>query len=311
MPLTIATWNVQNFAEPSGGTSGVFAHKLKCIATVLAAADADVIALQEILDDKVAARIATALNGLAVAGTYTAVNGVPDSRHNRVAFVSRLPIVAAQTEALTDWHSPPDGSVMRLDRVAGKIVTVPEPKLPRPPLRVRVILADGTTVDVINVHLKSKQLRFPGGGFSTDDASLRATAALLALKRRTAEAMCIRARVDRLLAEGQRVVVLGDFNDGPDAATTQMLCGPERDDAQRLFNLTDLIPEGARWSRRRDGHHEMLDQILASQGLMPHARGSVQPTDPAQLPAVHVRNEDIPSAASDHALVYARFPGVS
>lgn len=315
MSLTIATWNVQNFAEPSGGTSAAFVQKLKRIATTLAAVDADVIALQELLDDKVAARIATALNALTTNGTYTAVNSQPDSRHNRVAFVSRLPIVASETEALTTWQLPHGVAVMRLERAAGAIVMAPEPTLPRPPLRIRVRLADGTTVDVINAHLKSKQLRFPGGGFSTEDASLRATAALLATKRRTAETICIRARVDRLLAEGHRVVVLGDFNDEPDAATTQILCGPTRpaagealvdndsSDAQRLFNLTQLIPEAERWSRKRDGQRELLDQILASQGLMP------RPESPTHAPAVHVLN-NIPSSVSDHALVYATFPAL-
>jgi endonuclease/exonuclease/phosphatase family metal-dependent hydrolase len=342
MPLTIATWNVQNFALPSGGTSVAFGQKLKLIAATLAAVDADVIALQELIDGHAAARIAAALNELAGTSAYTAVNSLPDSRQNRVAFVSRLPIVAAQTEPLTAWQSPPGGSVMRLDRVSGKIVTVPEPTLPRPPLRIRVSLSDGTTVDVINVHLKSRLVAFPGGGFSTHDESLRATATALVLKRRTAEAICVRARVDQLLAEGHRVIVLGDFNDGPDAATTTMFYRPRdnqpRDneprevgdatsgerafhsfksgDAQRLFNLTQLIAADVRWSSKRDDEREMLDQILASEGLMPR-HGNRR-----QVPSIHVLNDDVPSilgrrhaahssGAFDHAIVYATFNAVN
>ncbi len=38
----------------------------------------------------------------------------------------------------------------------------------RPVLRVRV-QTDGTTLDVISCHLKSKLLTFPGGRFSPED----------------------------------------------------------------------------------------------------------------------------------------------
>jgi len=311
MPLTVATWNLQNFAEPKGGNSAAFRQKLRLIAATLAAVDADVIALQEIMDGEVAARIATALNALSGAGAYIAVNGQPDTRLNRVALVSRLPIIDTETESLGAWRLAPGESVMRLERVQGKIMTVPEPALPRPPVRVRVRLADNTTVDIINVHLKSKLLTFPGGGFSTQDAALRALATSLALERRTAEALSVRARVDELLAGGQRVVVLGDFNDGPEAATTRLLCG-EGPKTQRLHNLTELIASEVRWSRKRDTTREMVDQILASDGLMPRQENA------GPVPAVTVLNDDVPSilgrrrtnprGAPDHALVYATFP---
>lgn len=312
MPLTVATWNVQNLAEPNGVNAAAFRQKLRFIAKTLSAVDADVIALQEIMDGEVAARIATALNDLTSTGAYSAVNGLPDSRLNRVAFLSRVPLVVAETESLNAWRLTPGESVMRLERVQGEIVTVPEPTLPRPPLRVRVRLADDTTVDVINVHLKSKLLTYPGGGFSTQDESLRALATSLALKRRTAEALSVRARVTELLAECQRVVVLGDFNDGPNATTTQLLCG-EGAETQRLHNLTELIPAEVRWSRQSDTTRDMVDQILASDGLIPRQQ------DNGAATAVAVLNDDVPSilggrarsnprGAPDHALVYATFP---
>jgi endonuclease/exonuclease/phosphatase family metal-dependent hydrolase len=291
MSLTIATWNVQNFAVPVAASMALFGHKLDAIVAALVAIDADLIALQELLDEQVAARIATALNRALGAEAYSAVNGQPDRRHNRVGFISRLPIVTAETESLTAWQLPPGSSVLRLDRMAGKIVTVPEATLPRPPLRLRVRLVDGTTVDVINAHLKSRTLRYPGGGLSTHDAALRAQAAQLALERRTAEAMCVRARVDALRAVGRRVIVLGDLNDGPDAATTQILYGLDRDAGQRLVNITTLIPADQRWSRKQDGQGQMLDQILVSQGLTPRH--------------VQVQHDHVLRAVSDHALVYA------
>lgn len=306
MSLTAATWNVENFALPAGGTSAAVSKKLTRIAETLAALDADVIALQEILDEHAAGQIASALNRLPATSTYAAVNGEPDRRHNRVAVLSRLPIVATETESLNAWQLPAGQSVMRLERTNGEIVVVPEPTLPRPPLRVRVRLTDGTSIDVINVHLKSKLIAFPGGGFSTHDEALRALATELTLQRRIAEATTVRARVNHLLAEGRRVVVLGDFNAEPDAVTTHILCGSrEHSDAHRLIHLTDQLPVHLRWSRKgSDGQREMLDQILVSPGVM-QAR-----EDPREQPTLKVLHDAAMDGTSDHVPVYATFPAL-
>lgn len=74
---------------------------------------------------------------------------------------------------------------------------------------------------------------------------------------------------------GRSVVVLGDFNDGPEAATTQLLYGPpgseigtagferpDGGDGQRLWNLAARILEGQRFSRVYRGRGELIDHIL-------------------------------------------------
>jgi endonuclease/exonuclease/phosphatase family metal-dependent hydrolase len=137
---------------------------------------------------------------------------------------------------------------------------------------------NGSNVEFINVHLKSKLLTFPGGQFSTEDEDLRARAAAQALARRGAEAAAVRTLVTALRKEARPVIVLGDLNDGPAAASTQILTGPggsavgtrgfamaDKGDGQRLWNLAEWIPEGRRYSRIYAGNRELLDQILVSE----------------------------------------------
>jgi predicted extracellular nuclease len=159
----------------------------------------------------------------------------------------------------------------------------------------------------------------------------RALAAYFALQRRAAEVVTIREHVTELLARDEHVVVLGDFNDVTDAATTQMLYGPagsqprgpsdlvdarsafqqlDEGDQQRLFNVTMLAPETDRWSRITHGKRELIDHILASAGLM-------TPINKLRAaPTVEIRNASMvcgrgqPRAAEvepDHAAVTATF----
>jgi len=141
---------------------------------------------------------------------------------------------------------------------------------------------DGGDVILINCHLKSKLLTYPGGRFSPRDEDERARYGVYALNRRAAEAGAVRCHVNSVLnGDGDRaVIVLGDLNDSPDAATTQLLLGPtgsetgtrgetipDQGDAWRLWNLAALIPEQTRYSRIYRGRGELIDHLLVSQGL--------------------------------------------
>jgi hypothetical protein len=114
----------------------------------------------------------------------------------------------------------------------------------------------------VTCHLKSKLLSFPGGRFQPhDDEGERARFAAYALDRRAAEAVTVRAYADRLLdghGDLRAVLVLGDLNDEPLAATTQILLGPPgseigtpgfdrpyQGDPWRLWNLDSRSPSNA------------------------------------------------------------------
>ena len=86
------------------------------------------------------------------------------------------------------------------------------------------------------------------------------------------------------------MIVLGDLNDEPLAATTQILLGPpgseidtrgfdldDAGDGQRLWNLAPrILPEDRRFSRVFNGRPELIDHILVSHALV-HDVDSVRP----------------------------------
>jgi endonuclease/exonuclease/phosphatase family metal-dependent hydrolase len=170
---------------------------------------------------------------------------------------------------------------------------------------------------VVTCQLKSKLLTFPGGRFNTSDEGERARFGAYALNRRAAEAVTVRAAATRLLgADGPpaAVVVLGDLNDGPEAATTQILYvppgsqlgtdgyqRPDGGDRQRLWNLAGRIPPDQRFSRMHHGERELIDHILVSHALIAHIGDGDVTTGPGPTPSI----TDNPTArrdapASDH-----------
>jgi len=133
----------------------------------------------------------------------------------------------------------------------------------------------------------------------------------------------VRACADRLLAghgDERAVVVLGDLNDVPLAATTQILLGPpgseigtagydrpDRGDPWRLWNLAPLIPESRRYTRVFEGRRELIDHVLASRFLVTRTTTvdtAVDPPPQSIGPDPRLRRD---APASDHAPVVARF----
>jgi endonuclease/exonuclease/phosphatase family metal-dependent hydrolase len=240
----------------------------------------DVVAVQEVggqeeLDDLAAA-----------AGpdyAHRAVSAFPDGRGIRVGFLSRLPI--EEQEDVVDFPPLPAFALSAAD-AAGQ--AVPVTRLGRGALRVRVRVG-GTPVELLTAHLKSKLLTFPGARpgttrFEPRDETERMEVALAAVLRRATEAATLREAANRLLAGNAAtpLVLLGDMNDVPDAATSQLLLGPpgseigtagfHREDAGdgvRLFNLAPLMAEGRDFSRVHRGRGELIDHILVSEELLP------------------------------------------
>lgn len=332
----VGTWNLENLYRPGGEfgppDEATYRAKLEAVAQIITAEAPDALAVQEVgepeaLDDLVA---------VLGSGWSSVLSAFPDDRGIRVGFLSRTPAqvvedVADFPQALAPVQAGDGG------RTTGR--------MGRSALAVRVAPADGPPLDLVTCHLKSKLLSFPPRPgsttprFSTRDEGERARAGAYALYLRAAEAVTVRALADRLLGGDGRehaVVVLGDLNDEPAAATTQILLGPpgselgtagadvpDRGDGARLWNLAPRIPAEQRFTRVYRGRRELIDHILVSRALLDAAqevrtvsgesrilsRADGPPRAAPRLPSI----ADDPSSrratghASDHAMVLARF----
>lgn len=322
------TWNVENLFRPASGAAQEdqqrFQRKLALLAGVINQLDPDVVALQEIGGEEPLRDLQQALGG-----TYAhrAISVFPDRRGIRAAFLSKHPV-----DEQADVVEFPPGPVLTIHGLTGALT--PITRMSRGALRIRVT-KNGLAVNLITAHLKSKLLSFPrprgGSSFAPRDEEERAQVAGIALIQRTAEAVTLRILVNTLLEGNNRnsTLLLGDFNDVPEAQTSLLLNGPtgseigtqgfdrpDRGDDVRLFNLAPAIAQDRRFSRVHRGRGELLDQIFASEEFFPvgqNNRRRLPVVDShidfeSQLPSVgDDPGERAKEIAPDHAPVTANF----
>jgi endonuclease/exonuclease/phosphatase family metal-dependent hydrolase len=201
-----------------------------------------VLAVQEVGDPVALDDLAKAVGGYPHTATAD-----PDGRGIRVGLLSDLPLLDVHRSAA--FRRP-----LRPIQVDDTPATADV--MGRPALVAAVTTPGGTPIHLITRHLKSKLLPSPAGR-SPPGTRTCARVAAYALFRRAAEAATVRATATALLGgAGQQraVIVLGDLNDTPEAATTQLLSGPPaseigtpgydhpgQGDRQRLWNLAATI----------------------------------------------------------------------
>ncbi|MFD4323635.1 endonuclease/exonuclease/phosphatase family protein [Nocardioides sp. NPDC058538] len=310
--MRIGTWNLENLFHPdvaSGAPSGMeeYDAKLDALAATIKDLDPSVLAVQEVGDPEALADLVGRLGG-----AWHTELAEPDGRGIRNGIIA--------TAALSDVEQFADfPDILAPIQVQDDGTTIDA--VGRPGLRARVKIGK-VEVDVVSVHLKSKLLSFPGGRFNSKDEGERARYGVYALARRAAEAAAVRAGVDRLLdgdGEKRAVVIAGDLNDEPQAATTQILLGPggseigtpgydrpDKGDAMRLWNVAPLIPEEERFSRIYRGRRELIDHLMVSRALTGRIKGVT--TGSVKIASVtddpRARKD---AAGSDHRPVVATF----
>jgi endonuclease/exonuclease/phosphatase family metal-dependent hydrolase len=278
----VMTWNVENLFRPQPGANLAererFERKLGVLAGVINGLDADVVALQEVGGEEPLLDLQQALGGMY---PHRAISAFPDQRGIRVAFLSKHAVVEQM-----DIADFPPGPALQINGLTPTGGSTPITRMGRGALRIRVT-KDGLTTDLITAHVKSKLLSFPrpgGSSFTPRDEDERAQVAGIALMQRMAEMVTLRIRANAMLRgdEQQPMLVLGDFNDVPEAQTSLILSGPpgseigtggfdrrDQGDDVRLFNLAACIVPERRFSRVHQGREELLDQIFASEELLP------------------------------------------
>jgi endonuclease/exonuclease/phosphatase family metal-dependent hydrolase len=320
--FTITTWNVQNLfpaGHPDGPrTDALYDAKIDALAEAIRTLDPDVLALQEVAD-------AGPLDDLlrrAGGRWFVEWSNAPDARGIRVALAARAQL--AEVEQAVDLAPGLDPVRIADDDDVDNQADAYSTRVGRGALHATVETDIGG-VEVVTAHLKSKLISYPGPRFTPRDENERARYAAYALHLRGAESTTLRVSCNtRLDGGGERVplILLGDMNDEPSAATTQILLGPpgseigtagervaDRGDGDRLWNLSPLLPPEQQFSRIYRGRPELIDHIFVSRALLTRvvsvSSGTATDSSPT-LPSV----ADDPSRlrdliGSDHAPITA------
>jgi endonuclease/exonuclease/phosphatase family metal-dependent hydrolase len=156
--------------------------------------------------------------------------GKPGQRRPGLAILSRFGFAEAP-EVIQDLPEPLTIPFAALGGGDAGAFTIS--RLSRPILKARIPVGD-QVITVFNCHLKSKlgeYFRPDGAPFSPEadltqyDASGRALGSLRAGLRRMAEAWVLRREIVAELEQDRPVMVLGDFNDGQFAVSSEIISG--------------------------------------------------------------------------------------
>ena len=195
----------------------------------------------------------------AIAFAPNSNDGVPGQRRPGLAILSRYGFEG--TPEVIQNLSPALKIPMRdLGGEDGGYYTVS--RLSRPIQKVRIPVGN-QVITVFNCHLKSKLGEFitpEGADFATEsdlsnyDAVGRAMGALRSALRRMAEAWVLRQLIVKELEQGRPVMVLGDFNDGEHAVSSEIIAG-ENPFKNYAWMLRHNAKNGSdRYSREENKH---------------------------------------------------------
>jgi hypothetical protein len=238
--LRLATWNIEWFNAlfddhgrlhdddaPAARYGVSRAQQTAAIAIVLSALDADGVLVIEGPDTNGRHSSVRALEGFARRfglRTRKALIGTPSETEQEIVFLHDPDRIAARPDPQGSLHPGPDDGPPRFDGVWRYDLDTdraPETiRFSKPPLELDLRLPGREPpLRLIGVHAKSKA---PHGATSRDEV-----VRLSIDNRRKQLAQCIwlRARVERHLAAGDDLVVLGDFNDGPGLDEFEKLFG--------------------------------------------------------------------------------------
>lgn len=284
-------------------------RKVAWLGAMLERLNADVVGVQEVWDES-ALKAAVVRSGLryglvAAPGAEAGATGTP-----RVGLATRLAVESLESIAA---FAPAER------------VVVPEigehARFERPVLKAVLRTRQGQLLHVLVVHLKSKRPKFLQDARGEpledrDDPKVVARAALRSLLMRGAEAAALRGIVvDLIRRTREPLILLGDMNDAPHAATSQMIAATQavaydreaRDVA--LFHALDVQTEPAlrrdlAYSHVHQGWPELIDQVWVSEEFVAASRFAL-----GDVRRVEVFNDHLHESRerwrSDHGFVRA------
>ncbi len=278
-------------------------------------------------------------------------DGEPGARRPGVAILSRFGF-AEPPQVIQELDGPLTIPFNELGGGDGGHYTIS--RLSRPILMARIPIK-GQVITVFNCHLKSKlgeYVRPEGADFAAEavltayDPAGRAMGSLRSALRRMAEAWVLRSAIVEELDAGHPVIVLGDFNDGEHAVSSEIIAGElpfknyawmlrhdakhpadrytgeENDSISEAVNRVRLHSAEKQFVRKslRDvvytasfgGVYESIDQILMSRHFLPDWPKAIAVMEYFSVLNDHLTDGSHPEApynklASDHGQIMAHF----
>ena len=239
-PLRLATYNVEwmnalfddqgqllQDGEPSSRYKTSRGEQLAALGIVFTALDPDGILIVEAPDTNGHRQTTRALENFARAmglRARKALIGYPSETEQEIAFLydpDRLTARHDPQGVPSTSHGSPDAprfdTTFRYDLDAdGLSETI---RFSKPPLELAITTSEGHKLRLIGMHAKSKN---PHGAVGRE-AMIRLS--IENRRKQLAQFLWLRQRVEGHLAAGDRLVVLGDFNDGPGIDEFEKLFG--------------------------------------------------------------------------------------
>jgi len=325
--LRIATFNLENLDDVPGAKP-TLAERIRVLRPQLERLRADVLCLQEVHGQEVAGqpRALLALGQLLAGTRYAAYNvvttltaqGVPYDVRNLVV-LSPFPTLT-RTQLLNDLVPAP--SYQRVTANPAQPAATPI-RWERPILHVRLDLGAGRTLDMVNLHLKS---RIPTDidGQKVDTYTWRTAAgwaegSFISGMKRVGQALEVRTLIDQIFdaavaANGPPpwIVVCGDFNAEQEEVPLAAICGAVEDTGNVALHdrvmvpCENNIPTSSRYTLFHLGQGAMLDHVLVTRGLLQffthaEAHNEILPDESGAF------RTDTKFPESDHAPVVAEF----
>ena len=321
--MRIATYNVEWFDalfddagrlhdddRPSGRYGITRAGQTAALGAVFRALDADAVLIVEAPDTNRTRHGGPALEGFAGRfglRTRRALTGFVSETQQEIALLY-------DPDAVEAVHDPQEGPPPRFDRMMRGGEGGPV-RFDKPPLEVRLTPRGGTALRLIGVHVKSL------AAYGARDAQDARRIGLRNRQKQVAQCLWLRGRVEAHLAAGEPLIVLGDFNDGPQLdrdeglfgrSGVEIVSGRDGPPALRLFDANaeralsqrmGFSPASARFwlEPERRFFSALIDFVLLSPDLMTrHPRWRIwHPFDDPKIYADLALREAL-LAASDH-----------
>ena len=324
--MRIATFNIENLDEVEDDRSPSFEVRAAALRPALERLDADILCLQEVhgQERQGEPRRLLTLIKLLEETKYadfqiesTRVVGKPD-----VYDVRNLVTVIRPDMEFTEVRQIRND---RTEKPQYRYVTTGNPDEPvrditweRPLLYTKVHLPSGTTIHVINLHLKSRiPTDIPNqkiDRFTFKTAAGWAEGYFVSSIKRVGAALETRIVIDDIFDDepDANVVVCGDFNADLDNVPVAAIRGRVEDTGNGdlggrvMLPCETSVPESSRFSLYHHGRPEMLDHLLVSRAMIYSYRGTEIHNETLHDESVAFAF-DTKFPESDHAPVVATF----